>query len=382
MIVTATGLSRSYGEGEATVHALAGVDVEFPGGAFTAIMGPSGSGKSTLMHLLAGLDRPTSGSVVLAGTELAGLGDKELTALRRDKVGFIFQSFNLLPVLSAEENILLPLSIAGRKPDQAWVDRLIDAVGLRERLGHRPAELSGGQQQRVALARALVLRPKVLLLDEPLGALDLKLRKEMQIELKRIQEEVGVTTIIVTHDQEEAMALADRIAVMDAGRIEQLDAPGVVYDRPATAFVAEFIGDLSFVDGTVLTGGEHPEVDCGAGIHLRAGRSLAPSAPGDRVRMGLRPEHVRAHRTGDGIPATIATTMVMGREVRVVCALPTGEQMVVLQGRGVDPELEHARSGDRVHVGWADDAPMLLGPAPNRPAPTPVAPAPAAPATP
>jgi putative ABC transport system ATP-binding protein len=138
MIVTASGLTRSYGEGEATVHALSGVDVAFPQGRFTAIMGPSGSGKSTLMHLLAGLDRPTSGSVVLAGTELAGLGDKELTALRRDKVGFIFQSFNLLPVLSAEENILLPLSIAGRKPDQEWVDRLIDTVGLRGRLGTGP----------------------------------------------------------------------------------------------------------------------------------------------------------------------------------------------------------------------------------------------------
>ena len=224
MIVTATGLSRSYGEGEATVHALAGVDVEFPGGAFTAIMGPSGSGKSTLMHLLAGLDQPTSGSVVLAGTELAGLGDKELTALRRDKVGFIFQSFNLLPVLSAEENILLPLSIAGRKPDQAWVDRLIDAVGLRERLGHRPAELSGGQQQRVAVARALASQPAVVFADEPTGNLDSKTSAEVMELLRRSVDEFGQTIVMVTHDAR-AAAYADRLIELEDGLIVRDGAP-------------------------------------------------------------------------------------------------------------------------------------------------------------
>ncbi len=218
MIVTATGLTRSYGEGEATVHALAGVDVAFPEGAFTAIMGPSGSGKSTLMHLLAGLDRPTSGSVVLAGTELAGLGDKELTALRRDKVGFVFQSFNLLPVLSAEENILLPLSIAGRKPDQEWVDRLVDAIGLRERLAHRPAELSGGQQQRVAVARALASRPAVVFADEPTGNLDSKTSAEVMELLQRSVSEFGQTIVMVTHDPR-AAAYADRLIELEDGRV-------------------------------------------------------------------------------------------------------------------------------------------------------------------
>ena len=220
MIVTATGLTRSYGDGEATVHALAGVDVAFPEGAFTAIMGPSGSGKSTLMHLLAGLDRPTAGSVVLAGTELAGLGDKELTALRRDKVGFIFQSFNLLPVLSAEENILLPLSISGREPDRAWVDRLISTVGLQDRLRHRPAELSGGQQQRVAVARALAARPAVVFADEPTGNLDSKTSQEVLALLRRSVDEFGQTIIMVTHDAE-AAAIADRRIVLSDGQIVQ-----------------------------------------------------------------------------------------------------------------------------------------------------------------
>jgi len=226
MIVTATGLTRSYGEGEATVRALAGVDVAFPAGAFTAIMGPSGSGKSTLMHLLAGLDRPTSGSVVLAGTELAGLGDKELTALRRDKVGFIFQSFNLLPVLTAEENILLPLSIAGRDPDQQWVDRLIDTIGLRERLSHRPAELSGGQQQRVAVARALASQPAVVFADEPTGNLDSKTSTEVMELLRRSVDEFGQTIVMVTHDPR-AAAYADRLVELEDGKIIRDGAPAV-----------------------------------------------------------------------------------------------------------------------------------------------------------
>ena len=224
MIVTASGLTRSYGQGEATVHALAGVDVAFPTGAFTAIMGPSGSGKSTLMHLLAGLDRPTSGSVVLAGTELADLGDKELTALRRDKVGFIFQSFNLLPVLTAGENILLPLSIAGRRPDQAWLDRLIDTIGLRDRLGPRPAELSGGQQQRVAVARALASQPAVVFADEPTGNLDSKTSTEV-LELLRLSvDEFGQTIVMVTHDAR-AAGYADRLIELEDGLIVRDGAP-------------------------------------------------------------------------------------------------------------------------------------------------------------
>src|SRR3954451_11371295 len=171
-IAATQDLHRTYGEGQAAVHALRGVTLSFPAAQFTAIMGPSGSGKSTLMHLLAGLDKPTSGSVVVDGQELAGLDDKGLTRLRRDRLGFVFQAFNLVPVLTAEENILLPLTLAGRNVDRAWFDQLIDTVGLRDRLSHRPSELSGGQQQRVAVARALVHRPAVLFADEPTGNLD------------------------------------------------------------------------------------------------------------------------------------------------------------------------------------------------------------------
>jgi putative ABC transport system ATP-binding protein len=217
-IVSCTDLVRRYGEGEAAVNALAGVSVGFATGEFTAIMGPSGSGKSTLMHCLAGLDRPTSGSVVVDGVEIATLDDKALTALRRDKIGFIFQSFNLLPVLSAEENILLPLSIAGRKPDRAWYDQLVDTIGLRDRLSHRPSELSGGQQQRVAVARALVSRPAVVFADEPTGNLDSKASAEVLAMLRQAVDELGQTVIMVTHDQE-AADVADRTVILTDGLI-------------------------------------------------------------------------------------------------------------------------------------------------------------------
>ena len=227
MLVTATDLTRRYGQGEATVHALAGVTVGFPAGQFTAIMGPSGSGKSTLMHLLAGLDRPTSGSVVLDGTELSKLDDKKLTDLRRDKVGFIFQSFNLLPVLSAQENIELPLSIAGRKPDQGWMKSLIDTVGLRDRLRHRPAELSGGQQQRVAVARALASQPKVVFADEPTGNLDSKTSAEVLELLRRCVDEFGQTIVMVTHDAR-AASYADRLLELEDGLVVRDGVPAEV----------------------------------------------------------------------------------------------------------------------------------------------------------
>ena len=208
-IVSTADLRRTYGEGETAVHALAGVTLSFPAGQFTAIMGPSGSGKSTLMHLLAGLDSPTSGSVVIDGQELAGLDDKGLTRLRRDRLGFVFQAFNLVPVLTAEENITLPLTLAGREPDQAWLDKLIDTVGLRDRLTHRPAELSGGQQQRVAVARALVHRPAVVFADEPTGNLDSHSSEEVLGLLRQAVDEFDQTVIMVTHDAQ-AAAVADR----------------------------------------------------------------------------------------------------------------------------------------------------------------------------
>jgi putative ABC transport system ATP-binding protein len=218
VIVTASDLHRRYGEGEAAIEALDGVSVAFPRGRFAAIMGPSGSGKSTLMHNLAGLDRPTSGSVKVDGVELAGLDDRRLTQLRRDRIGFIFQTFNLLPVLNAEENILLPLSIAGRKPNRRWYERLIDTVGIRDRLSHRPAEMSGGQQQRVAVARALVSRPAVVFADEPTGNLDSKSSGDVLALLRQAVDEFGQTVVMVTHDAH-AASFADRLLVLADGRI-------------------------------------------------------------------------------------------------------------------------------------------------------------------
>jgi putative ABC transport system ATP-binding protein len=217
-VVQAVDLSRRYGEGAAAVDALVDVSTGFERGHFTAIMGPSGSGKSTLMHILAGLDKPTSGRVVLDGEEITSLDDAELTRLRRDKLGFVFQFFNLLPVLTAEENLILPLSIAGRKPDREWLERLIGAVGLEERRTHRPSELSGGQQQRVAVARALVSKPAVVFADEPTGNLDSTASGEVLALLRQAVDEFGQTVIMVTHDPAAARH-ADRLLVLRDGQI-------------------------------------------------------------------------------------------------------------------------------------------------------------------
>jgi putative ABC transport system ATP-binding protein len=217
-IVSTTELRRVYGEGETAVHALRGITTGFPSGQFAAIMGPSGSGKSTLMHLLAGLDRPTAGSVVVDGSELANLDDKALTRLRRDRLGFVFQAFNLVPVLTAEENIRLPLTLAGKKPDREWLEELIAAVGLGDRLEHRPSELSGGQQQRVAVARALVHRPAVVFADEPTGNLDSASSDEVLALLRQAVDEFGQTVVMVTHDAH-AASVADRIVVLSDGRV-------------------------------------------------------------------------------------------------------------------------------------------------------------------
>ena len=216
--VCARGLTRAYGRGDAQVHALRGVDVDFASGAFTAIMGPSGSGKSTLMHCLAGLDAPTSGSVRIGGTEITGLDDTALTRLRRDRVGFVFQAFNLVPTLTAEQNIVLPLELAGRTPDRAWLEEITRTLGLADRLGHRPHELSGGQQQRVAVARALLTRPDVVFGDEPTGNLDTATSAEVLGLLRRSAREMGQTVIMVTHDPVAASA-ADRVVLLADGRL-------------------------------------------------------------------------------------------------------------------------------------------------------------------
>ncbi len=211
-------LTKVYGSGDAEVRALDGVSLDIVGGEFTAVMGPSGSGKSTLMHCCAALDTPTSGQVFVGDTEIGGLPDKKLTTLRRERIGFVFQSFNLVPTLTAEENILLPLSIARRKPDQAWYDAVIDTVRLRDRLGHRPNELSGGQQQRVAIARALASRPEIVFADEPTGNLDSRSGAEVLSLLRSSAADHSQTIVMVTHDPV-AAAYTDRVVFLADGRI-------------------------------------------------------------------------------------------------------------------------------------------------------------------
>jgi putative ABC transport system ATP-binding protein len=217
-VVSAKDITRRYGEGDTAVDALRGVSLDVKRGQLTAVMGPSGSGKSTLMHILAGLDRPTEGTVAIDGTDITTLGDTDLTKLRRRHIGFIFQFFNLLPMLTAEENILMPLELAGTKRDKKWTDGLIDKVGLDDRRKHRPSELSGGQQQRVAIARALVSRPTVMFADEPTGNLDSQTSAEILRLLAESVQEFGQTTVMVTHDAH-AAAIADRVLFLADGLI-------------------------------------------------------------------------------------------------------------------------------------------------------------------
>lgn len=216
--VRAIGLVKDYGSGDSLVHALRGIDISFEKGAFTAIMGPSGSGKSTLMHTLAGLDSVTRGTVLIGGQDITSFTDKQLTLLRRSTIGFVFQSFNLLPMFDAEQNILMPLTLAGRKPDKKWLHQLIATLGLDDRLHHRPSEMSGGQQQRVAIARALITKPQVVFADEPTGNLDSVSSAEVLSLMRRLVDETGQTIVMVTHDAT-AAAYADRAVVLADGRL-------------------------------------------------------------------------------------------------------------------------------------------------------------------
>lgn len=242
--IQAVDLVKNYGTGSNMVHALRGVNVSFERGKFTAIMGPSGSGKSTLMHTLAGLDSATSGHILFDGADLTRMDDKQLTLLRRHKIGFIFQSFNLLPMFTAEQNILMPLTLAGDKPDRAWFDLLVDTLGLKQRLNHRPNELSGGQQQRVAIARALAVKPKMMLFDEPTSALDPELRHEVLKVMQDLAEE-GMTMVIVTHEIGFAEKVASRLIFIDKGRIAEDGNPQALIANPPSQRLQEFLQHVS-----------------------------------------------------------------------------------------------------------------------------------------
>ena len=348
-------VTKAFGD----VRAVDAVDLQVQKGEFLSLLGPSGCGKTTSLRMIAGFEQPTSGEVLIGGIDATGI-----PPWKRD-VNTVFQQYALFPHLSVLDNVSYGLKQrgVGRGERDRLAREALELVQLRGLEARRPRQLSGGQQQRVALARALVMRPRVLLLDEPLGALDLKLRKEMQIELKRLQTHVGISFVYVTHDQEEAMAMSDRIAVMARGKIEQLDAPLAVYDRPATAFVADFIGDMNFLEGTVT------EVDNGRwtvsldGAGVIHGRGSAPL--GVPLRIGLRPEKllVTAAAAGDHantLRCTLATRMELGDQVQLVAELPGGRQLVAREQRALAASAEHLNSGDPVVVSFDDDAPILL----------------------
>ena len=332
-LIETVDLWKTYIMGSEEIHALRGVSLQIERGEYVAIMGPSGSGKSTLMNLIGCLDTPTKGSYLLNGKQVSQMNDNELARIRNEEIGFVFQTFNLLPRATALHNVELPLVYAGvsAKDRQERAKGALTKVELAERMGHRPNELSGGQRQRVALARAIVNEPQVLLLDEPLGALDLKLRQEMQLELQHVQREVGITFVYVTHDQEEALSMSDRIAVLSRGRIEQVGTPLEVYERPATDFVAGFIGISNVIE--------------------RDGRHIT-----------IRPEKIQMLEADQQPPAgfhietgTIKEVVYVGVSTRYTIALDAGGELVVAKQNEQAPEATHDISGRPARIAWSPE---------------------------
>jgi spermidine/putrescine ABC transporter ATP-binding subunit len=358
--VALRGVTKQFGD----LVAVDDIDLEVHPGEFLALLGPSGCGKTTTLRMIAGFDEPTAGEIEIGGRSAVGIPPN-----KRD-VNTVFQAYALFPHLTVLDNVAYGLKQrkVGKQERYRQAAEALELVRLTGREQAKPAQLSGGMQQRVALARALVMNPKVLLLDEPLGALDQKLRKAMQVELKRIQRDVGITFIVVTHDQEEAMAMADRIAVMEAGRIDQLASPSEIYDRPATPFVADFIGDMNHLEGTLERDATQLVASVG-GARFGIGRVVREASVGERVRLGLRPEEVHANTRGEGAPATCQTAMVLGHNLQIVAVLETGEEIVARQRRAADEALVDIGPGDKLWLDWSPTAALLLGPA-NGAAPT------------
>jgi ABC-type Fe3+/spermidine/putrescine transport system ATPase subunit len=308
------------------VVAVDAIDLAIRRGEFLSLLGPSGCGKTTTLRLIAGFEQPDEGEILIGGVDVAGL-----RPYKRD-VNTVFQSYALFPHLNVIHNVAYGLRQRGLRKGarEAQAREILKLVRLPQLAERKPRQLSGGQQQRVALARALVMKPRVLLLDEPLGALDLKVRKELQIELKQIQREVGITFVYVTHDQEEALALSDRVAVMNEGKIEQLATPREIYDAPATPFVADFIGDTNFI--------EH-----------------------NGMRYGVRPERIEISRNGGtGLHGEVVTAMVIGPAVQCLVRTDDGQEVLVRQQRTGKEQVDAPREGERVVLTWADDAALPL----------------------
>jgi spermidine/putrescine transport system ATP-binding protein len=344
-----------------SMTAVDAVSLKVRKGEFLSLLGPSGCGKTTSLRMIAGFEQPDEGEILIGGVDVVG------TPPYKRQVNTVFQQYALFPHMSVLDNVAYGLKQhkVGKSDRYAKAREALELVQMTGREKHRPTMLSGGQQQRVALARALVMNPRVLLLDEPLGALDLKLRKEMQIELKRIQLQVGITFIYVTHDQGEALSMSDRVAVMSNGVIEQIDEPRAIYDRPLTPFVADFIGDMNFVSGQVVEAADGGfAVDAGSGIVVR-GRGNA--ARGTRVRIGIRPERIVATAgasagTANSANAEVITKMYLGDQIQIVTKLPSVGHVVVREQRAsADPALDTIHPGDRITVSWDEAAPLLLG---------------------
>jgi spermidine/putrescine transport system ATP-binding protein len=348
-------VSRVFGVGSAQFAALDHVSVTIRENEFFTLLGPSGCGKTTLLRLIAGFDYPTDGSIALYGQDIATLPPY------KRPVNTVFQSYALFPHMTVAQNIAFGLEMLGRPRSEidSRVAAMLKLVRMEQLAGRRTSQISGGQQQRVALARALAPQPKVLLLDEPLSALDYKLRKEMQIELKRLQLQTGITFIFVTHDQEEALTMSDRIAVMSAGKILQIGTPWDIYDRPAVRFVADFIGETNF-----LTGKVEQAANGTATVQLASGRSISATAaegvqPSDAGTVMVRPEHARVVKGEGQLAGTVETIVYFGTDTNVHVRLDDGPAFIVRQ--------QNTRSGDcgfttgeRVGIVIADDAAQVL----------------------
>jgi spermidine/putrescine transport system ATP-binding protein len=353
--VEARNAVKAFGQGDLAVRALDDVSIRINQGEFFTLLGPSGCGKTTLLRLIAGFETPTSGHILLDGADITDLPPN------KRPVNTVFQSYALFPHLTVAQNIGFGLEMLGqtRAVVAERVGRMLALVKLEALAGRKVSQLSGGQQQRVALARALAPQPKVLLLDEPLSALDLQLRKEMQVELKRLQRETGITFVFVTHDQEEALTMSDRIGVMSAGKLQQVGSPRDIYTRPLNRFVASFIGETNFLPGQTVPGGV--KLGCGAIVEVAGASpgSVTLAKPGS-VTLTVRPEQVRIEAAGaEGIPATLTSLVYFGTDTHCHLALADGAEVVarIQNPTGGDVGLE---VGQAVAVRFAPGAAQVL----------------------
>ncbi len=355
--VEARGISKQFGSGTDAVLALDAVSLAIRPNEFFTLLGPSGCGKTTLLRLIAGFEQPTQGDILLDGEVIT-----RLPPFRRP-VNIVFQNYALFPHMTVSENIAFGLEMRRMGADEiaARVEEMLHLVKMAGLDQRRPAQLSGGQQQRVALARALANRPKVLLLDEPLSALDFKLRKEMQIELKKLQLETGITFVFVTHDQEEALTMSDRIAVMERGRILQVGSPTEIYEHPTRRFVADFIGDTNFLEARVVAvDGAPARVRLASGAELRA-RGLNGATPGATVTLAIRPERVSFAAADSGAPieGTVETVVYFGTDTLFHLRLADGQPFVVRSQNREGARSTHS-PGERVGLVLPADALQVL----------------------